>query len=128
MSDYDRSRHGYPRHVPAERPPGSPAFVPGRASGRSPYAEPDRSGIFPRIDDTDPRAPIGPPLTEYPAPSRAPTYQDLVVPRIFVEPDEQMDALRARALRMAIFRDVFLVVFLIVATFYLGALIFGGGR
>jgi hypothetical protein len=38
-----------------------------------------------------------------------PRVLDVVVPRVFVEPDEQMDKLRARALRWGIARDVMLV-------------------
>jgi hypothetical protein len=35
---------------------------------------------------------------------------DLVVPRVYLEPDEWMDKLRARALRFAIARDVVLII------------------
>ncbi len=35
---------------------------------------------------------------------------DLVVPRVFLEPDEMMDRLRARALRFAIVRDAVWIV------------------
>jgi hypothetical protein len=104
MSDYPPSRHGYPRHIPPGRPPDRVEYGP------------------PLIDETDPRAPIGPPL-DYP-PRREPSYQDLVVPRVFVEPDEELDTLRIRSLRIAIVRDVLLIIFLMAATFYLGGLIF----
>jgi hypothetical protein len=83
--------------------------------------EPDQSGYLPRIEDTDPRQPIGPPLR---APE--PSYQDMIVPRVFLEPDPTMDDLRIRALRLAIIRDIFLIIFLMVGTFYLGALLFNG--
>jgi hypothetical protein len=42
----------------------------------------------------------------------------VVVPRVFVEPDELMDKLRARALRWGIARDVLLVA---VAVFLLAS-------
>ncbi len=48
---------------------------------------------------------------------RQPTV-DVVVPRVFVEPDELMDKLRARALRWGIARDVLLVA---VAVFLLAS-------
>lgn len=35
---------------------------------------------------------------------------DLVVPRVYLEPDEIMDKLRARALRVAVVRDVLVIV------------------
>jgi membrane protein YdbS with pleckstrin-like domain len=38
-----------------------------------------------------------------------PRYQDMIVPRVFVEPDEDMDRLRRRVWRWAIGRDVVLV-------------------
>jgi hypothetical protein len=37
-------------------------------------------------------------------------YEDMLIPRIWIEPDEKMDQLRARALRVAIVRDVVLIV------------------
>lgn len=42
-----------------------------------------------------------------------PRYQDLVVPRVFVEPDEQMDQLRQQSLRWAIWRDRLAVIVLL---------------
>jgi hypothetical protein len=47
-----------------------------------------------------------------------PRYQDLVIPRVVVEPDEQMDALRARSLRWGIARDVVVVA---VGLYLIGA-------
>lgn len=61
-----------------------------------------------RHDDmpTDPHMPA--PLNYAPQASQSVprTYQDLIVPRVFVEPDEYMDRLRERAFRWAIGRDV----------------------
>lgn len=112
------SRHGYPEFRRADQPP---TYERGRAAPRTAYVEPDQSGYLPRIEDTDPRQPIGPPLR---APE--PSYQDMIVPRVFLEPDPTMDDLRIRALRLAIIRDIFLIIFLMVGTFYLGALLFNG--
>lgn len=119
MSTYGREpRHGYPRFTPADQ---VPAYERGQARTRIPYMEPDQSGYLPRIDETDPRQPIGPPLR---APE--PSYQDMIVPRVFLEPDPTLDDLRIRAHRLAIIRDIFLIIFLIVATFYVVALIAAG--
>jgi hypothetical protein len=48
---------------------------------------------------------------------------DMVVPRIYVEPDEQMDALRVRSLRWGIARDV---VAVLVGLYLLGSWILPG--
>lgn len=55
---------------------------------------------------TDPSMPA--PLNYAPRPAQSVPgrYQDLVVPRVYVEPDEYMDHLRERAFRWAIGRDI----------------------
>lgn len=52
-----------------------------------------------------------------------PRYQDLVVPRVFVEPDEQMDELRRSALRWGRVRDV---VAIAVGLYLLGSWLIPG--
>lgn len=55
------------------------------------------------------------PGPQHQAPARVePSYQDVVIPRVFVEPDEQMDGLRQQSLRWAIWRDRLAVVVLLM--------------
>lgn len=74
-------------------------------------AEADNYGM-----PTDPsmRAPLNL-APRHPAGGVSPRYQDLVVPRVYVEPDEAMDRLRCRSLRWAITRDVLAVLVLLYA-------------
>ncbi len=111
MSDQRSNRHDYPPFTRAEQT---------RDNGRhSRLREP---GFLPPIDETDPRQPIAPIRGERPSPPE-PRYQDMLVPRVFVQPDPHMDDLRARALRMAILRDIFVIMTSLVGLFYLGGLI-----
>lgn len=95
------------RYGPVGEPPEYPPDYPGRYDDDSDYP-------------TDPTMPA--PLNQVPRPeagqerrrivverANAPRYQDVVVPRVYVEPDEHMDALRQRALRWGIARDVMVI-------------------
>lgn len=78
-------------------------------------------------DDTPTDPTMRAPLNEVPireVPPRRPggteyrdlrQYQDLVVPRVYIEPDEDMDRLRVRALRWGIARDALAVLVLVYA-------------
>lgn len=77
----------------------------------------DETQRIPTVDDmpTDPSLRI--PLNRAPRIRDKTTersYQDLIVPRVFVEPDEHMDALRQRAMRWAICRDVLAVTIMLL--------------
>lgn len=95
---------GSGRHHWSDRGEPSPYRASSRDTGR--YHPDDED--FP----TDPSMPF--PLDEVPrqparpGPVRPPPVPaaQVVVPRVYVEPDEMMDRLRARALRFAITRDV----------------------
>jgi len=115
----DPRRGRYPRFEPADPPAPEPERY-----------YPDEYGDVP----TDPTMPA--PLNQAPrrhvgegtrritveraGQSRMP---DMVVPRIYVEPDEQMDALRVRSLRWGIARDV---VAVLVGLYLLGSWILPG--
>jgi hypothetical protein len=101
----------YPRHVP---PSPRDRWRP------RPEISPDPPPVeryYPQEDEmpTDPTMPM--PLNFAPRGTGlvSPRYQDLVVPRVYVEPDEALDKLRARALRWGIARDVLLVAALLYA-------------
>lgn len=121
MSDTPPYRAGWvPRHSADPTPREGRVPTPGRYSPPSPNPA-DRwpSGeYYPSEDDlptedempTDPTLPA--PLNFAPAGQVSPRYQDLVIPRVYVEPDELLDRLRRRALRWAIARDVLAVIVL----------------
>ncbi len=119
MSDYGPPTSNYPTY----HDPEDEGYVPRRPQAR-------RGHNHPPIDTTDPRQPIAP-IRRHAAPRheerREPSYQDMIVPRIYVEPDEAMDELRARSLRMALIRDVFLILFCMVAIFWLAGGIWSWG-
>lgn len=102
MSNYRQGRHGYPEFGTTN---------PGR------WSEP--------IDTTDPRQPIAP--FREPEPLPPPVMEARPLP-VCVGPDPALEDLQFKALRVGMIRDGLLIVFLVVATFYLGALIFSWSR
>jgi hypothetical protein len=82
--------------------------TPPRGSGRHWRDDAEQRLLHTRDMPTDPSMPA--PLNRAPQrpvrPGREARYQDLVVPRVFVEPDEYMDGLRRRSLWWAIVRDI----------------------
>jgi len=105
-------------------------FVPAsRDHGRLYGAERGEQLPLPPIDDTDPRVPISTPYQighPHPAGQHADpraaysNRPDMVIPRIYVEPDEEMDALRRTRDRVACCRDVLLMVALAGWIWYVG--------
>lgn len=120
---FETPPRGSGKHWRTEAPtPSTPArerFRPGRSAGYPEHGE----TYHPADDDdtpTDPTMRI--PLNRAPrrdvgegerriTVSRAngPRYQDMVIPRVYVEPDEAMDRLRQRAMRWGIIRDAVIV-------------------
>jgi len=79
--------------------------VPGDPDPYPPEDDYHREDLGPAISQT--RLRMNRP-TGSPVPSRERT--DLVVPRVYLEPDEAMDRLRARASRWAIARDIVIII------------------
>lgn len=92
---------GSGRHWRDDTPPASPTV-------RRRYLRDDDEGAGDYPTDPTMTAPLNrvPPPDVYRQSGPASRYQDLVVPRVFVEPDEVMDRLRQRAFRWGIARDV----------------------
>jgi hypothetical protein len=127
MSDFTPPPRGKGKHWRGREREAEPvAYRQGRASGDPnflpPLEEPDPEADLPdglyRVPTTpSDRTGYGPAIsqTRMNRPPRMAVAQDerpadLVVPRVYVEPDEYMDRLRARALRWAIFRDLVVIV------------------
>lgn len=95
--------------------------------GRSVREAPTRRPDLPPIEETDPRGTV--PAGYEPDPAKRTGYvsarPDVVVPRVYIEPDEELDRLREMRDKIAIFRDVLLCIFLLVATLYLGSVLSG---
>lgn len=68
------------------------------------------------------------PTMRMPLNQNPPRPRDLVVPRVYIEPDEDADNLRRLRDKWAIARDILMCLFLAVATYWLVASIVAGWR